>query len=86
MLAKGLRRHSSGWSTGYGDRRPDLALQAAMEGYEVVTMEHAAPKADIRYTTGNQDVITIDHMRKTKIEPLSVILAILTMKLGGRAE
>ena len=40
------------------------ALQAAMEGYEVVTMEQAAPKADIFVTaTGNRHVITIDHMR-----------------------
>ena len=44
----------------------DLALQAAM-GYEVVTMEQAAPKADIFVTaTGNRDVITIDHMREMK--------------------
>ena len=38
-----------------------------MEGYEVVTMEQAAPKADIFVTaTGNKDVITIDHMREMK--------------------
>ena len=38
-----------------------------MEGYEVVTMEQAAPKADIFVTaTGNRDVITIDHMRDMK--------------------
>ncbi|MGH7784108.1 MAG: adenosylhomocysteinase, partial [Candidatus Binatia bacterium] len=43
------------------------ALQAAMEGYEVVTMEDAAPRADIFVTaTGNVDVITIEHMRKMK--------------------
>ena len=43
------------------------ALQAAMEGYEVTTMEDAAPRADIFVTaTGNVDVITIDHMRKMK--------------------
>jgi len=43
---------------------PICALQAAMEGYEVVTMEQAAPKADIFVTaTGNKDVITMDHMR-----------------------
>jgi len=42
-------------------------LQAAMEGYEVVTMEQAAPKADIFVTaTGNRNVITIDHMREMK--------------------
>jgi adenosylhomocysteinase len=46
---------------------PICALQAAMEGYEVVTMEEAAPKADIFVTaTGNVDVITVDHMRKMK--------------------
>src|SRR5215468_6592350 len=46
---------------------PICALQAAMEGYEVVTMEDAAPRADIFVTaTGNIDVITIDHMRKMK--------------------
>ncbi|MDA7599348.1 adenosylhomocysteinase [Alphaproteobacteria bacterium] len=46
---------------------PICALQAAMEGYEVVTMEQAAPKADIFVTaTGNKDVITIDHMREMK--------------------
>ena len=46
---------------------PICALQAAMEGYEVVTMEQAAPKADIFVTaTGNQDVITIEHMREMK--------------------
>ncbi|MFP6729642.1 MAG: adenosylhomocysteinase [Alphaproteobacteria bacterium] len=43
---------------------PICALQAAMEGYEVVTMEQAAPLGDIFVTaTGNVDVITIDHMR-----------------------
>jgi adenosylhomocysteinase len=46
---------------------PICALQAAMEGYEVVTMEDAAPRADIFVTaTGNVDVITIDHMRRMK--------------------
>ncbi len=46
---------------------PICALQAAMEGYEVVTMEEAAPRADIFCTaTGNKDVITIDHMRAMK--------------------
>jgi adenosylhomocysteinase len=46
---------------------PICALQAAMEGYEVVTMEDAAPRADIFVTaTGNLDVITIDHMRAMK--------------------
>ena len=46
---------------------PICALQAAMEGYEVTTMEDAAPRADIFVTaTGNVDVITIDHMRAMK--------------------
>src|ERR1700742_269825 len=46
---------------------PICALQAAMEGYEVTTMEDAAPRADIFVTaTGNKDIITIDHMRKMK--------------------
>jgi adenosylhomocysteinase len=46
---------------------PICALQAAMEGYEVVTMEEAAPRADIFVTaTGNTDIITLDHMRAMK--------------------
>ena len=46
---------------------PICALQAAMEGYEVTTMEDAAPRADIFVTaTGNIDVITVDHMRAMK--------------------
>jgi len=46
---------------------PICALQAAMEGYEVVTMEEAAKRADIFVTaTGNADVITLDHMRDMK--------------------
>jgi adenosylhomocysteinase len=46
---------------------PICALQAAMEGYEVVTMDDAAKRADIFVTaTGNLDVITVDHMRKMK--------------------
>jgi adenosylhomocysteinase len=46
---------------------PICALQAAMEGYEVVTMEEAAPQGDIFVTaTGNIDVITTDHMAKMK--------------------
>jgi adenosylhomocysteinase len=46
---------------------PICALQAAMEGYEVVTMEEAAPRADIFVTaTGNADIITVDHMRSMK--------------------
>ncbi|CAN7723453.1 adenosylhomocysteinase [Acidovorax sp. LjRoot66] len=46
---------------------PINALQAAMEGYKVVTMEYAADKADIFVTTtGNKDVITHDHMKAMK--------------------
>ncbi|MBO9712878.1 adenosylhomocysteinase [Sphingomonas sp.] len=46
---------------------PICALQAAMEGYEVVTMEEAAKRADIFVTaTGNADVITVEHMREMK--------------------
>src|SRR6201997_1347779 len=46
---------------------PICALQAAMEGYQVVTMEDAAPQGDIFVTaTGNKDIITLDHMRKMK--------------------
>ncbi len=46
---------------------PICALQAAMDGYEVVTMEEGAPRADIVITaTGNKDVLTVDHMRALK--------------------
>jgi len=46
---------------------PINALQAAMEGYEVVTMDDAASYGDIFVTaTGNLDVITLDHMRKMR--------------------
>ena len=46
---------------------PICALQAAMDGYEVSTMENSAKKADIFVTaTGNIDVITLDHMRDMK--------------------
>jgi adenosylhomocysteinase len=46
---------------------PICALQAAMDGFEVKTLEHAAPSADIFVTaTGNKDVITIEHMRAMK--------------------
>jgi len=46
---------------------PICALQAAMDGFEVVTLEEAAPTADIVITTtGNKDVITLDHMRAMK--------------------
>ena len=46
---------------------PICALQAAMDGFEVVTMEEAAPRADIFVTsTGNKDVIRVEHMRAMK--------------------
>ncbi|MEC7442709.1 MAG: adenosylhomocysteinase [Pseudomonadota bacterium] len=46
---------------------PICALQAAMEGFEVATMDEYAPKADIFVTaTGNKDIITVDHMRQMK--------------------
>ena len=46
---------------------PICALQAAMEGYEVVLMEEAIADADIVVTaTGNKDIVTVDHMRKMK--------------------
>jgi len=46
---------------------PICALQAAMEGYEVVLMEEAISGADIVVTaTGNKDIVTADHMRKMK--------------------
>ncbi|GAB6052240.1 adenosylhomocysteinase [Magnetospira thiophila] len=46
---------------------PICALQAAMEGFEVVTMENAAPRGDIFVTTtGNVDILTTDHMAAMK--------------------
>ncbi|MEM0986360.1 MAG: adenosylhomocysteinase [Pseudomonadota bacterium] len=46
---------------------PICALQAAMDGFEVKTLEQAAPSADIFVTaTGNKDIITVDHMRQMK--------------------
>ena len=51
---------------------PICALQAAMEGYEVVTMEESVKRADIFVTaTGNEDVITADHMKGMK--PMSIV-------------
>ena len=50
---------------------PICALQAAMEGYKVVTMDYAADKADIFVTaTGNVDVITFEHMSKMRNEAI----------------
>ena len=51
---------------------PICALQAAMEGYEVTTMEDAVTRADIFCTTtGNEDVITAEHMKAMK--PMSIV-------------
>jgi adenosylhomocysteinase len=51
---------------------PICALQAAMEGFEVVTMDEAVGRADIFVTaTGNADVITADHMKAMK--PMSIV-------------
>jgi adenosylhomocysteinase len=51
---------------------PICALQAAMEGFEVVTMEEAVTRADIFCTaTGNADVITADHMKAMR--PMSIV-------------
>ncbi len=51
---------------------PICALQAAMEGYEVVTMEEAVKRCDIFVTaTGNEDVITAEHMMNMK--PMSIV-------------
>ena len=46
---------------------PICALQAAMQGYEVLTLEDVVEKADVFITTtGNKDIITLDHMRRMK--------------------
>jgi adenosylhomocysteinase len=60
---------------------PICALQAAMEGYEVVTMEEATKRADIFVTcTGNEDVITADHMAAMKPMPSSATSATSTTR------
>ena len=60
---------------------PICALQAAMEGYEVVLMEEAISRADIVVTaTGNKDIVTADHMRDMKDRAIFVILVTLIMK------
>ena len=67
--AQALRALSAqAWVT---EMDPINALQAAMEGYRVVTMEYAADKADIfETTTGNRDVITFEHMQAMKNEAI----------------
>ena len=63
--AESLR--SSGCRVLITEPDPICALQAAMEGFEVVTMEDAAPRGDIFVTcTGNIDIITVDHVRAMK--------------------
>ena len=63
--AEGLR--NAGTRVMVTEADPICALQAAMEGFEVVTMEYAASRADIFVTaTGNVDVITLDHMHEMK--------------------
>ena len=59
--------HQAGCRVMVSEIDPICALQAAMAGYEVTTMEDAAARADIFVTaTGNVDVITLEHMRKMK--------------------
>src|SRR5467141_1882081 len=59
--------HNAGCRVLVSEVDPICALQAAMEGYEVTTMDDAAPRADIFVTaTGNKDIITIEHMRVMK--------------------
>ena len=61
------RLRSAGCRVLVTEADPICALQAAMEGFEVVTMEEAAPRGDIFVTaTGNIDVITLEHMREMK--------------------
>ena len=60
---------------------PICALQAAMEGYEVVLMDEAIKDADIVVTaTGNKDIVTADHMREMKDRAIYAILVISIMK------
>src|ERR1700741_3467110 len=64
---------------------PICALQAAMEGYQVTTMDEAASQADIFVTaTGNIDVITIDHMRHMKDRAIVSTSAISTARSRSR--
>ena len=65
---------------------PICALQVAMEGYQVTTMDEAASQGDIFVTaTGNIDAITIDHMRgHMKDRASSATLAISTARSRSR--
>jgi len=59
--------HNAGCRVLVAEIDPICALQASMEGYEVTTMDEAAPRADIFVTARcNLDVITVDHMREMK--------------------
>ena len=65
--ARRLRCKGAGARVKVTEVDPICALQAAMDGFEVVTLEDAAPTADIVITaTGNKDVVTLDHMRAMK--------------------
>ena len=69
MLAKVLPRHLSGAGARVKvtEVDPICALQAAMDGFEVVLLEEEVAKADIFITTtGNKDVIRIEHLRDMK--------------------
>ncbi len=59
--------HGAGARVMVAEVDPICALQAAMDGFEVVTMEEGCKRADIVVTaTGNKDVLTVDHMRSLK--------------------
>ncbi|EAU42654.1 S-adenosyl-L-homocysteine hydrolase [Fulvimarina pelagi HTCC2506] len=62
-----LSLHGAGARVKVTEVDPICALQAAMDGFEVVTLEDAGPNADIIITTtGNKDIVTLDHMRSFK--------------------
>ena len=64
---------------------PICALQAAMEGYEVTTVEDTLGVADIYVTaTGNRDVITVDHMKQMKDQAIVCNIVILIMRFKQR--
>lgn len=65
---------------------PICALQAAMEGYEVTTVEETLGKADIYVTaTGNIDVITVDHMKKMKDQAIVCNIGHFDMEIEASA-
>jgi hypothetical protein len=92
---RGLRRRRQGLGAGLAaplsaqviitEIDPICALQAAMEGYRVVTMDYAADKADIFVTaTGNFHVITHEHMAKMKDRRSSATSATSTTRSTSR--